>query len=301
MQRPYKACPKCGCVERNGGYGLAAGGMGAYEHCSGCGILLHLTQETEGFSPEDKADTLAKVGARMKSVWGEGWTPDSELEPQEPVIPVMNALDNAGWRGVADAQWENLEKAIPLLHHVTAPPLIAHSTRTKIVAACTREDGTIDVARLIDLTAKVAKDPWKHEIEEMCVVAHMPFREDDPFKTIADLIGWHEAVALDPSVSKEARKLKHDAFEEGADAMEKACLDIVANHGFPDRLIDVLKEMAGTHDQPKEHLGPWEYGDGTSMEADAKQALAWLESFGHPEVTNPHKDETRDFDDSLPF
>lgn len=44
--RNIDACPKCGCEERDTGYGLAfGGGCGVYVTCAGCGELISKTPD----------------------------------------------------------------------------------------------------------------------------------------------------------------------------------------------------------------------------------------------------------------
>ena len=49
---------------------------------------------------------------------------------------------------------------------------------------------------------------WKEAVIDACVVNCIGWHENDPRKTIQDLISWEVAIALDPQVSEEARKLR---------------------------------------------------------------------------------------------
>lgn len=48
---------------------------------------------------------------------------------------------------------------------------------------------------------------WKEAIIDECVMCHLNWFEDDPRKTLLQLIHWHIEVALDPRVSSEAQRL----------------------------------------------------------------------------------------------
>jgi hypothetical protein len=48
---------------------------------------------------------------------------------------------------------------------------------------------------------------WKEAVLDACVLAHIPFYENDPMLTLDMLIQWQIDVALDPSVSLAAQKL----------------------------------------------------------------------------------------------
>ncbi len=44
-------------------------------------------------------------------------------------------------------------------------------------------------------------------LEDACVCACIDITPDDPRKMLNDVISWHVAVALDPAVSSDARRL----------------------------------------------------------------------------------------------
>ena len=48
---------------------------------------------------------------------------------------------------------------------------------------------------------------WKEVVIDACVVNCIGWDENDPRKTLSDLIGWEVQIALDPKVSKEAQEL----------------------------------------------------------------------------------------------
>jgi hypothetical protein len=50
-------------------------------------------------------------------------------------------------------------------------------------------------------------DPWKEAVIDYCAIAGITLTSEDPRRTVERLIQWHIEVALDPSVSKAARKL----------------------------------------------------------------------------------------------
>jgi len=50
----------------------------------------------------------------------------------------------------------------------------------------------------------------------------------------------------------------------------------------PSRFIELLREMADP--SPKGNKGPWEYGDGEPMQADAAWALECLEADTPPDA-----------------
>lgn len=52
--------------------------------------------------------------------------------------------------------------------------------------------------------ASAATQPWRDAVLDQCAIAHMPFHEDDPRKTLEDLISWHVEVSHDPAVSDRA-------------------------------------------------------------------------------------------------
>jgi hypothetical protein len=49
---------------------------------------------------------------------------------------------------------------------------------------------------------------WKEAVIDACVINCIGWHEDDPRKTIHELISWEVAIALDPRVSEDARKLR---------------------------------------------------------------------------------------------
>lgn len=50
-------------------------------------------------------------------------------------------------------------------------------------------------------------NPWKEAVIDACVIDCINWHEDDPARTIKELIEWNVRQALDPKVSKEAREL----------------------------------------------------------------------------------------------
>jgi hypothetical protein len=52
-----------------------------------------------------------------------------------------------------------------------------------------------------------AQANWKEAVIDACVVNHLSWDENDPRKTLANLLSWECKVALDPAVSKEAADL----------------------------------------------------------------------------------------------
>lgn len=52
--------------------------------------------------------------------------------------------------------------------------------------------------------ASAATQPWSDAVLDQCAIAHMPFHEDNPRKTLEDLISWHVEVSHDPAVSDRA-------------------------------------------------------------------------------------------------
>lgn len=54
---------------------------------------------------------------------------------------------------------------------------------------------------------QVGECAWKEVIIEACIVDCISWDENDPRKTLSNLISWENTVALDPRVSKEANDL----------------------------------------------------------------------------------------------
>jgi hypothetical protein len=52
--------------------------------------------------------------------------------------------------------------------------------------------------------AQTATNQWREAVLAECAISHMSFYEDNPRKTIQDVISWHVQVALDPLVSQTA-------------------------------------------------------------------------------------------------
>lgn len=50
-------------------------------------------------------------------------------------------------------------------------------------------------------------NPWKDAVIEACIVNCIDWDEQDPVKTLAQLIAWEVKIALDPAVSADARAL----------------------------------------------------------------------------------------------
>ena len=53
----------------------------------------------------------------------------------------------------------------------------------------------------------IAKNPWREAITDSCVVAGIPWDEQDSHGSLSSLIHWENQIALDPSVSSEAAAL----------------------------------------------------------------------------------------------
>lgn len=51
------------------------------------------------------------------------------------------------------------------------------------------------------------KNEWKEAVIEACVINCIDWYEDDPIKTLYSLIDIEVKMALDPSISPEARAL----------------------------------------------------------------------------------------------
>ena len=55
--------------------------------------------------------------------------------------------------------------------------------------------------------SRLTEAAWKEAVLEACVVACIGFDENDPRKTLANLLNWEASIALDPAVSSDARAL----------------------------------------------------------------------------------------------
>ena len=50
-------------------------------------------------------------------------------------------------------------------------------------------------------------DEWKEAVIEACVVACIGWDENDPRKSLKNLLDWEVSIALDPRVSAQAQAL----------------------------------------------------------------------------------------------
>lgn len=73
---------------------------------------------------------------------------------------------------------------------------------------------------LITMTPQTTPtDDWKEAVIDACVIAHIGWDENDPRKSLHDLISWHVAVSLDPQVSSDAQALIERGRLEAAHTM----------------------------------------------------------------------------------
>ncbi len=87
-------------------------------------------------------------------------------------------------------------------------------------------------------------EKWKQAVIEACVVNCIGWDENDPIKTLADLVAWEVKVALDPKVSKEAAEIEAGALEELADDFQSVRLVCYASgEPIPD-LVNALRARA---------------------------------------------------------
>lgn len=54
-------------------------------------------------------------------------------------------------------------------------------------------------------TISDVREGWRAAVTDACTIACIGWQEDDPRKSVNDLIDWHVAVALDPAVSEAAQ------------------------------------------------------------------------------------------------
>jgi hypothetical protein len=85
---------------------------------------------------------------------------------------------------------------------------------------------------------------WKEAVIAACVVSHLSWDENDPHKTIANLIAWETQIALDPKVSKEARDLQNH-YLVAADGLAEALREIaeIDHTNFSDFLFKVIATL----------------------------------------------------------
>lgn len=57
-------------------------------------------------------------------------------------------------------------------------------------------------------------DVWKEAVIEKCIINCIDWDENDPMKTLNNLISWEVQVALDPTVSEAAQQLIHQGRAE---------------------------------------------------------------------------------------
>lgn len=53
-------------------------------------------------------------------------------------------------------------------------------------------------------SVEATRNPWKEAVLDACSVNHLPWDENDPRKTMTELLAWERMVALNPKVSEEA-------------------------------------------------------------------------------------------------
>lgn len=68
-----------------------------------------------------------------------------------------------------------------------------------------------ELAELENARARAMSDA----VEDACLIAWINFDPDDPRKTLWDLISWHTSIALDISVSSDARELVDRGYYKG--------------------------------------------------------------------------------------
>ncbi len=63
---------------------------------------------------------------------------------------------------------------------------------------------------------------WKDAVIDECMAAHIGWDENNPRKSIQDLISWHVSIALDRNVSSSAE----DIYQAGYAAGYKECMEV---------------------------------------------------------------------------
>ena len=79
-------------------------------------------------------------------------------------------------------------------------------------------------------------NPWKVALTDACVVNHLGWDENDPKKTLANLVAWEIEIALDPAVSSRAQALQ--------DATDSARLDWLARQDLDDLAFGLVVDAA---------------------------------------------------------
>lgn len=63
------------------------------------------------------------------------------------------------------------------------------------------------VNRIPTEAKKMPEGVWRLAVLDECALCHMPFHENDPRRTLREIIKWHSEVSLDPQVSEGAQAL----------------------------------------------------------------------------------------------
>ena len=204
---------------------------------------LRAANVAEAGSERPPATTPAELSARLDEISAEGRGTETEGNVSDTPIADAAAIeasgncdDDADGQAVVSIrvvrQLEKTNTALTVIGQLAIAEADAAKARIAqleadlvemtndaseaIVAAAEQRDRAVKAEAERDAALK-----WKEAVLDACTIAFLDWDENDPRKTIADLIAWEQKIALDPQVSKEARELADAAFKKGADAARK--------------------------------------------------------------------------------
>lgn len=109
--------------------------------------------------------------------------------------------------------------------HVTLPEPY-HSLQEAERRMVTAQDPSLGTPSPTFTGTLVPVNPWKRAIINACVLAHINWDEEDPAKTLHQLLVWESQVALDPKVSSDAQAL----INRGRQEMLREVMETLTEH-----------------------------------------------------------------------